>query len=109
MHHALDANQGHPIIFSNHAGDEHLLATMKDVVERMASASGRPIKWEGNHFPRMKRTRVSRGCRISMLGRLACMPQRSVRREEAILADVVSNSTRAIFICCSREEARCHA
>ncbi|KAL3919824.1 MAG: hypothetical protein SGPRY_005490, partial [Prymnesium sp.] len=110
VHHALDANRGHPIVFSNHAGDEHVLATMKDVVERMASTTGRPIKWEGNHFPRMNRTRASGVCRSSMLRRLAwVVPLRGLRREHVIMADFVNNNASAIFICCSREDARCHA
>ncbi|KAL1511659.1 hypothetical protein AB1Y20_004949 [Prymnesium parvum] len=48
---ALDDNEQYePIVFGSHAGDNAMVATMKDVVERMAKATGRNIKWKGENL-----------------------------------------------------------
>jgi len=44
---ALESNESAQLTFDAHAGDHAMLATMKDVVERMAKDTGRTIKWSG--------------------------------------------------------------
>ncbi|KAL3912190.1 MAG: hypothetical protein SGPRY_008420, partial [Prymnesium sp.] len=105
VHHALGANKSHPIVFSNHAGDKHLLASMKDVVEQMASVTRRPVRWEGNHSPS-----GSPVLRRSLLKPRRSMPRGSAAWDEhALWANVVNYSGCDIFVCCSREDATAHA
>ncbi|KAL1499616.1 hypothetical protein AB1Y20_011815 [Prymnesium parvum] len=41
----LDENEAAPLTFLSHAGDSVMVAMMKDLVERMAAATDRQVKW----------------------------------------------------------------
>mmetsp|Transcript_44704 Transcript_44704/g.124005 ORF Transcript_44704/g.124005 Transcript_44704/m.124005 type:complete len:521 (+) Transcript_44704:2-1564(+) len=45
---ALDENEEHPLQFDSSAGDNTMVAAMKDVVERMARVTARTIRWLGD-------------------------------------------------------------
>ncbi|KAL3927816.1 MAG: hypothetical protein SGPRY_002660 [Prymnesium sp.] len=114
VHHALDANTSQPLVFGSHAGDNVMLATMKDVVERLASATGRPIKWEGRKLPKIKRAKSGERRWSARLLRLPRMVSGRVRRMSATwgertLSQEVGNKGSSIFICCSRDDATSHA
>ncbi|KAL1512046.1 hypothetical protein AB1Y20_005320 [Prymnesium parvum] len=111
VHMALDANHGDPIIFGSHAGDNAMLATMKDVVERMAAATHRKVEWKGEAVQQQNEAKqTSRSIRrfgakfsLSRLRRLSASFTKDGRTEE------VHNEGSAIFICCAREDAASHA
>jgi len=69
---ALDANESAPLIFDPHAGDHAMLAAMKDVVERLARATGRKIKWKGGDAT------------VPMIWRSSSILLKKVRKKEMI-------------------------
>ncbi|KAL1514555.1 hypothetical protein AB1Y20_003651 [Prymnesium parvum] len=111
VHTALHANHGDPIIFASHAGDNAMLATMKDIVERCAAATHRKVEWKGeavqqeNEVKQTSRTTRRFGQRI-FLERLRRLSASLV--DEGRSVDVLNKGS-AIFICCAREDAVSHA
>jgi len=119
---ALDDNEQYePIVFGSHAGDNAMVATMKDVVERMAKATGRNIKWKGeNRHPKLKepkrrasiKQRVTRTRKMSgTLSQLRGMKNiySSFSWNSSTIQPDVINTGSVIFICCSRVDAVSHA
>ena len=45
--HALETNKPKGLVFDAYKGDNAMLAVMKDVVEEMATLTGRTVAWEG--------------------------------------------------------------
>eukprot|EP00966_Prymnesium_polylepis_P280127 6471911-Prymnesium_polylepis.2 len=125
LHRALDTGEGEALVFNSHAGDNGLMATMKDIVERMGQASGIPVVW-----PLLLESRQRVG-----LCKPASRKPASIRAKEAVfatsshmglkLADAkaecpgssarepriedVANRQCAVFIVCAREDALSHA
>jgi len=114
--HTLDANEGKPLVFDSHAGDHAMVATMKDVVERMAASTRRKIEWRGSsptlHFgtaslaQQIART-IMRANSVESWRSSAL--RLSFSRESRAREQDVSNVQSAVFVCCSREDAVQHA
>lgn len=82
----LDSNQQDAPVFDAHAADLQMVAAMKDLVERMGEAVGRPVEWE-------KERRVVKS---SFAGK----PRRQ---------SLVHKPANAVFVCCSHKDALAHA
>jgi len=128
---ALDANwQAEPLVFDPHAGDGKMVATMKDVVERMADATGRTVKWHGGQerVPQQRATTTSSTASqfraaLRLAAWMVSRPPKSKPRNDSLLRKshtervwkglpgqrVVSNVESTIFVCCARSDAVHHA
>ena len=112
---ALEANEHAQLVFSAHAGDNAMIAVMKDVVERMAEVTGRSVAWTGDKKSpcsprRLKRhTTHSKTCTMSLPASSA-----SIDEEDGAGAEIADEEEdegtsdtkgRAFFVCCARADA----
>jgi len=105
---ALDANEktGKPLIFNAHAGDNALVAMMKDLIERLAEATGRSISWSGGESSEpLNWNPIQPFRRKSVKPPDGNAGNRASRRQH----NEVKNAESAIFFCCSRQDALGHA
>eukprot|EP00966_Prymnesium_polylepis_P099256 2298738-Prymnesium_polylepis.2 len=61
----LDTNEHCPLYFNTHAGDSAMVAMMKDIVERMAEATGQSLTWSGGDTANLLRQRTESSLRRS--------------------------------------------
>jgi len=94
---AIDANNNTAEEFDAHAGDATMLAMMKDLVEQLVEATGRPqLKWLGSEGAEAA-TKLKRRSSFSTL-------------TKALAGELdASNIESAVFVCCSRVDALNHA
>ncbi|KAL1526947.1 hypothetical protein AB1Y20_015637 [Prymnesium parvum] len=115
----LDENERRPVTFNSHVGDNTMVATMKDVVEKMALATGQKAQWidvQGSKLRRghskkaakYARFRISKEAIESIYHTIS---QRSSQRRTSVMSKScqVHNKESDIFICCCREDALSHA
>jgi len=109
VNHVLDTNEEDPISFASHVGDNAMLASMKDLVERMAFVTGREIKWKGDSVQPETRlsSRLLKGTGSAL--KLAVPARLSHLYHWTHSHDDVVNKGNAIFIGCSRDDAVSHA
>eukprot|EP00966_Prymnesium_polylepis_P258584 5972600-Prymnesium_polylepis.1 len=69
----LDAQADTSVMFDSQAGDNAMVATMKDVVERMAKATSRSIVWMGPEDAKPS------GCRIGLISSYGAARRRRKR------------------------------
>ena len=93
--HALDANEGSTLVFNSHANDSALLATMKDLVEKMAEVTNRKIEWSDAQRTSTRRSNSST----------------NLKKPAGDGADDENdpNQECAVMVCCSRQDALQHA
>jgi len=111
---ALDANEHAPLVFSAHAGDNAMIAVMKDVVERMAEVTGRSVTWMGDKKGpssprRLKRaTTHSKPC-VSLPASSSSIDEGqgggTESADEEEYEDTADAKGRAFFVCCARADA----
>eukprot|EP00966_Prymnesium_polylepis_P060702 1408444-Prymnesium_polylepis.1 len=112
---ALTANDGHQIVLDPHAGDNGMVAMMKDIVERLASCTGQNVVWTGGSGSQAK-TLMARTKSEGTFGRknsrgrgMSIKLKNLVSSSVADSIPVVTNKESALFVCCSRLDAVSHA
>ncbi|KAL1498936.1 hypothetical protein AB1Y20_013457 [Prymnesium parvum] len=107
---ALDVDMVHPIYFGSHAGDNAMVATMKDVVERMALATGRTLSWKLKGGEPVMTKVVEPFSPNLTSGRASSRILRTITSSFSRLTspDVVNRGS-TVFICCARADAVSHA
>jgi len=119
----LDANESTVVHFDSHVGDNAMIGVMKDVVERMAAATNRNVRWDGEREGSVRlalsaqkrnssRKQLSRLCSRTGRGLTSERQSRgesSARSAADADADGVANEESSIFVCCSRPDALNHA
>jgi len=108
----LESNGNAPLIFGSHAGDNAMVATMKDVVERMAKATGRELKWKGtaghSHHKLEREEKKKSRFRIIRNHVHKTMSNRFSWSAGLVVSEV-NNKGSTVFVCCSRDDAVSHA
>ena len=93
---ALVANDGHQVVFDPHAGDNIMVAMMKDIVETMASCTGQTIIWKGGD-QRLKRKALvrqksqSKGGKWGRRNSIKLEDLKPIRKVDHRMAEVVGN------------------
>ena len=131
---AIDGNES--LVFDPNAGDSAMVATMKDVVERLAAKTDRHVVWKERQASGMLSTTA---CKLTLLERKsrqstiqatrAALATLSIPRRSSMMPtlrrqfsshtlkrqgatrdlDPVLNEAGAVFVCCSRKDAIGHA
>jgi len=110
VHKVLDANQSNPIVFDSHAGDSAMVATMKDVIERMAMLTNRKIKWSGGFLePHKRKLQEAQKMGEELIATALSTGLTAKRCITKHLELEVTNTESAIFLCCSRRHSLKHA
>ena len=98
----LNAHARNAVVFDPHAGDNVMLAMMKDVVERMGTATSRKVVWKGGEETKLRVSRTSSNlCRM----RTFCLRRPAVKKKRLgsiRVEDLMSPSNRPHF---SRKES----
>ena len=94
--HALTANRSRQIIFDSHAGDNATVASLKELVERMAEVTARHIQWKGGDDTMSAGPTASQSQFVTNPKRQTSqkLRQQSIKFSTAVFASAASASAR---------------
>lgn len=97
------AHERAPLVFNSHSGDNAMLAVMKDIVEAMATATGRTVKWSDGEA---KGSSERRWSRRNSFGQdvLAGSSSRKASFKGDEIEPQLNDGKSMVFLCCSQAD-----